>query len=134
MKNRFLFLIPVLVLIDQLIKYLVKDRIFIIFNQPLILYSKNTGAAFGILAGNNLLLIFISVLVLILLGYFYKKEPKLRIGLAFIFAGAISNLMDRVFRGFIVDYINIWILSNFNLADVFNILGLLLILYKLKGK
>ena len=134
MKNKFLLIIPVLVLIDQIVKYLVKDKIYIIFNSPLILYSKNTGAAFGILEGNNLLLIFISLIIFVILGYFYYKEPKLRLGLIFIVSGAIGNLIDRISKGFVVDYINLGFYPAFNLADSFNIIGLIIIIYVVTRK
>lgn len=134
MKNKFLLIIPVLVLVDQIIKYLVKDKIYIIFNSPLILYTKNTGAAFGILPGNNLLLIFVSLIIIGILGYFYYKNLKLRLGLSFLFAGAVGNLIDRIFRGFVVDYINFGIYPTFNLADAFNVIGLILILFVITRK
>lgn len=132
--NKFLLLIPMLVLVDQIIKYLVKDKIYIIFNSPLILYSKNTGAAFGVLEGNNLLLIFISLIIFVILGYFYYKNEKLRLGLIFIFSGAIGNLIDRVFRGFVVDYINLGFYPAFNLADTFNLAGLLIVIFVITKK
>ena len=133
-KNKALLLIPLLVLIDQIAKYLVTDRIIVIFKQPLIFYSKNTGAAFGILKDNNFLLIFISIIILGILGYFYYKEKKLRLGLIFLFSGAIGNLIDRIFRGFVVDFIKLGSYPTFNFSDVFNLIGLIIIIYVITKK
>jgi len=133
-KNKFVFLIPVLILIDQLLKNFFKDKIYVIFNYPLILYKKNTGAAFGILEGNNLLLLFLTLIILGILIYLYLKNPKLRTGLSFIIAGATSNLIDRIFHGFIIDYINLGIYPTFNLADVFNIVGAIILVFILTKK
>lgn len=79
----------------------------------------NTGIAFGFLQGNNILLSAISIAVAALI-IFYRK--KLKQGLesaaaALILGGALSNLMDRIFRGAVVDYISIKGVPTFNLAD-----------------
>jgi len=73
---------------------------------------------------------------LLLLGAFFtikrfdmhNKEFQIYLGL--ILAGALSNLFDRAWHGFVIDYVHIWILPIFNLADLFILAGLLLILVK----
>ena len=80
----------------------------------------NTGAGFGILQGSNALLAIISFLVALGIILFYKKLPQTKyeqIFIALFLGGAIGNLVDRVFRGFVVDFIDLSWWPAFNLAD-----------------
>jgi signal peptidase II len=59
--------------------------------------------------------------------YFYSKPFKYLIPLAFIVSGALGNVLDRIMRGYVVDYV-VWYYKNFiwpifNLADVFTVIG-----------
>ncbi len=72
-------------------------------------YVENPGMAFGIDVGSSkiLLSLFSIVAAIAILIYLYKVKEKslpLRISLALIFAGAVGNLIDRVFYGVIFDY------------------------------
>ena len=128
------------ILLDQLIKIIIKSKIF---NSSIILiphvlnltYVQNTGAAFGI--GNNSTSMFVAVNVVIigLITYFiFSKKEELSklilIALHLVLAGGIGNLIDRIARGFVIDYIDISPLINypvFNLADIFVVIGCLII-------
>lgn len=82
-------------------------------------YRTNTGIAFGVLQGNNLLLSIISVAVAALI-IVYREKVKEGIetaALALILGGTLSNLVDRIFRGAVIDYITIKGIPTFNLAD-----------------
>ena len=84
-------------------------------------YIKNTGAAFGIGQGANSIFILItSIITIFILGLIiasYKKEGKCSIGLFLILTGAIGNLIDRIFRGFVIDFIDTPFIATFNIAD-----------------
>lgn len=96
-------------------------------------YVENTGAAFGILSGNVGLLAVISVLILTaLLVYTVRHERKsglFMLAVALIVSGAIGNLIDRLFRGYVVDFLNFLFVSFpvFNLADCFVVVGVVLL-------
>ena len=144
MKNKkinFLIIITITaILLDQVIKIIMKSKLFnsSILVIPYILkltYVQNTGAAFGI--GNNSTSMFVAVNIVIigLITYFiFSKKDEINrpilIALHLIVAGGISNLIDRITRGFVVDYIDISPLIKypvFNLADIFIVVGCIII-------
>ncbi len=124
------------VLLDQIIKYIVVatncniSLIPKIFN---IMYVQNTGGVYGILEGNNLLFICISLVVLTLLFIFSRvvtKDNKVKKVLwQFIIAGGVGNLIDRIFRGFVVDYVQLKFFGVFNLADAFIVISSVLVIF-----
>ncbi|MDR1324386.1 MAG: signal peptidase II [Candidatus Margulisbacteria bacterium] len=103
-----------------------------------LIYGENTGAAFGILPAARWFLILLAVIVLlVVLWYVQKERCRSRWqynGLIFIFAGALGNLIDRIFYGYVVDFINLPRWPTFNLADIFIDIGAaLLIIYLLRS-
>ena len=75
-------------------------------------YVENTGAAFGVLGKSTLVLTVVSALAMVVLCFvlvkFRKELSKFgRVGLALIIAGGLGNLIDRVFLGYVVDFINL---------------------------
>ena len=129
MKNSFLILF--LISLDQIIKFLITDRIIIIFKFPFINYSKNYGAAFSLFENERIFLIIASLVVIGFVIYYFKYK-NLQLGLSLVLAGAISNLIDRIFRGYIIDFINVGIWPTFNLADMYNVAGVLMVIFLLK--
>ncbi len=124
-----------LIVLDQLTKYYFFGKQIILFEYFSFRFISNTGATFGIFKGYNLLFIFISIFIIILLLCYYKKFKNNPIALNLVLAGAIGNLIDRIFRGYVVDFIDLKFWPVFNLADSFIVIGVLLILYyNLKGK
>lgn len=128
MNNKVLIIISVvlLVLLDQLIKWLM-----FLFWTDLIVKNKavifgwvdNSDIGYGLLAiGSGILIWLIKRTNFNIINY--------RLSIIFISAGACSNLIDRIFRGFVVDYFNFYHLNNFNLADIFIVLGAVLYLYQ----
>ena len=88
-------------------------------------YTQNTGAGFSILAGKTWLLILISVVMIIaiiLYDFFAKRTNTLyNISFALILTGAIGNLVDRIFLGYVRDFIQFDFWQNFpifNVADI----------------
>ena len=125
MKNSFLILF--LISLDQIIKFLITDRIIIRFKFPFINYSENYGAAFSLFENERIFLIIASLVIIGFVIYYYSKYKSLQLGLSLVLAGAISNLIDRIFRGYIVDFINVGIWPVFNLADMYNVAGVLMV-------
>lgn len=101
-------------------------------------YVKNTGAAFSMFSENTVLLSIISVIFCIgVLAYCYIKKPQhilLKTSLTLLFAGAFGNAIDRIFRGFVVDFISTAFMEFpvFNVADISIVFGaIILIIYEL---
>lgn len=137
----FLGIAALLCLIDQVIKWIVTsnmqlfDSISLIPNILSITYVQNNGAAFSLMSGNTIILIVItSVMLILALGaVLLKKVSKYRflIALSFIVAGGLGNLLDRIFRTYVVDYIDLkfWPMRNFaifNFADCLIVAGVIL--------
>ncbi len=118
--------------LDQVIKLIIVQNmnlyqeIVVIPQFFSILYVKNTGAAFSILENNTFLLIIIGVLFMVGLNRYIKREnfySKLSIiSLGLILGGIYGNLLDRIIRGAVVDYLSFLIIHYefpvFNLADI----------------
>ena len=129
------------VLADQATKLLtlkyLTDASFKLIPEVLHLtYVENRGAAFGMLADHRWVFIVISTVAIIaLIAYLIIKKPKdklLCISLALIAGGGIGNMIDRIFRGFVVDMIDVTCINFyvFNVADSAVCIGCgLLILY-----
>lgn len=87
-------------------------------------YAENKGAAFGMLQNQIVFFVIITVFVLGLMFFAYKKRyVKHKLGiyaLVFISGGAIGNLIDRVIHGFVVDMIDLAFMkfAIFNFADM----------------
>lgn len=134
----------ILLCIDQISKLLVvnlltkTDSITIIKNFFYLTYINNDGAAFSILVGKRILLILIAVLVIVMLIRYIKKnniQNKLElVSISLIIGGSLGNLMDRVIRGYVIDFLDFKIFNYnfpiFNLADTFIVIGVFLLLLK----
>ena len=97
-------------------------------------YVENDGAAWNIFAGNRTFLIIISVIFIILLGVFYFFERKngvlFHVGAGLIFAGAVGNMVDRIFIGIVRDFsqFDFWrSFPVFNIADVALTIGVVIV-------
>ena len=123
----FLIYSTALVIVDQLTKYLMQGKSF--FTGWFSLnYVTNTGAAFGIMTGWRWFFVVVGILVIGLIFYYYRKY-KYQTGLIFLLAGTLGNLIDRIFLGFVRDFISVKYFSTFNIADVFSVVGVMLIIY-----
>lgn len=140
-------MIIILLFLDQLIKYLIVKNMYIgqeitiIKNFLNITYVTNNGAAFNILSGNTILLIALAIIVIIYIIKNIKNlEKKERIIYEILISGILGNLIDRIFRGHVIDYIAFKIfgieMAIFNLADTYIVCSciLLLIMEALKWK
>lgn len=137
-----MFLLALLIIIsDQLIKYFISSNMFLGQSIPVVpqvfhlTYILNPGAAFGILENQRWLFIFIAVILIIAVIYFYRYIKQLaklfRIGIALLFGGAIGNMIDRIFIGKVVDYMDFRIWPIFNLADIAIVSGCAIVAFYL---
>lgn len=101
-------------------------------------YIQNPGAAFGILENQRYLFILIAAVLIVAVIYFYKKIIQLsklfQVGIALLFGGAIGNMIDRIFIGRVIDYMDFRICPVFNLADIAIVSGCAIIAFNLLFK
>ena len=121
-------MIFVLVFLDQSTKWLAQTKL--IFFQSVTIIPNvftfdlvhNYGAAYGILQNQRLFLLSVTAIV-IFGGIFFSKtiiqSKWSHYGLVFLLSGAIGNGIDRLFLGYVIDFINIKIFPVFNFADIF---------------
>lgn len=125
-KNCIVFLV-VLILIDQIIKW------WMIAFHPFFVFE-NKGVIFGFIEnqviGYGLLAIGFGILVWLICKTDLSSIIY-HLSISLIIAGAVSNLLDRIFRGNVIDYFNFFNLNHFNLADIYIILGVVLYGYAL---
>ena len=140
MKKNVLMII-ILILIDQIIKMIIfntigtsGETITIIPKLLSLTYVENIGAAFGIF-GERLILIGVNIVIIFaIIKLLASKKNQLvksaKIGMSLVLAGGIGNLIDRIFRGYVIDYFDITQLFNypvFNFADICIVLGVVIL-------
>jgi|GEM_PF-1639369 len=123
-KIILIFLTLDMVILDQLVKW------WVIKYHPLLVYE-NHGVLFGYIE-NPILIYTLIGLGLIVLTWFVINGNKKSFSflhlapIVLITAGAFSNIIDRIYRGYVLDYWSMWGLNQFNLADIFIIGGVVL--------
>jgi signal peptidase II len=137
--TRTLSIIGVVVLLDRLTKLYIRakfsaaDSLTVIPRVFNIVHSENPGAAFGFLAESGpwhaIFLVGVSLTVMAVIGFLLWKPqtagmettPLSQAALALVFGGALGNLWDRLFRGTVTDFLQVFIGSyefpSFNAAD-----------------
>ena len=125
------FLFLTLVILDQVTKALIIN-FFNLYDSVILLpiinltFVVNYGFAFGLLNNPSLNQILVSIVILLIILYFLylliKTQDKIfQFTLTLILAGALGNFIDRIFRGFVIDFIDIYIgkyhWPAFNIAD-----------------
>lgn len=134
-KDKILLIVIVvaIVLIDQITKLLVinKGEMTIIPKVLNFKVSQNTNAAYGIGANSTVMYILTNLVILSVIFKFITTQNeyvdrKFKVFLSFILAGGITNVIDRMFRGYVVEFIDFKQFINipvFNIADLFVIIG-----------
>lgn len=136
-----------IICIDQIVKLTVVNNLY---NSSMTIlkgildftYIENTGGAYGIGNGNIVMFIIINVIIIALITKFVISNKKeidryTLVSLGLIIAGGASNLIDRIFRGFVVDYIDFSPLIKFpvfNIADICIVVGALMIAIFILGE
>lgn len=106
---------------------------YLIENVNPVLVTKNSGFIFGLgqIPASYLVILCFLVLILVLAYLLFKNLNLEKIdnwlGTGLLLGGAVANLVDRLFDYQIVDFISIWILPKFNLADLCIVAGVILI-------
>lgn len=131
-------ILALLLVVDLVTKYLASEKlgagsVTIIPHLIDFKYTTNPGAAWGILAGKQAFLIFLAVLfVAVFIWYYIKERNKtwlLTISVGLLLAGCIGNMIDRIFLGYVRDFImfDFWkSFPVFNIADIALCIGVAL--------
>jgi signal peptidase II len=127
-KSRVWFAIVIwlgLILIDQGVKLIVRAYL------PALIY-KNPGIAFGIFSVYGEIVLWLVLIGILIFGCWLIRSKLIHhwlvlLGGVFILSGAISNLLDRLFFGYVIDFLGglKW-QTVFNLADIYIIIGCIL--------
>lgn len=136
--SKRLIIITVLIIVlmiglDQIIKTVVVNN----FVEPVgfylikVNYALNTGMALGLNEGNNKNIVITIVILILILNFVINQKDRIDrktvISLCLITAGGISNLIDRFIYKGVVDYIDMIGFPIFNLADVYIVVGWILL-------
>lgn len=128
----------IIIFIDQIVKIAINN--FISLNEEIkvipnffsILYVRNNGAAFSILQNSQILLIIFSIIALYIIYIFLIKNKQLNkisiLSISLLIGGIIGNMLDRIIRGYVIDYLSFFKFPVFNIADICIVIGCLLLI------
>ena len=129
-------LVILLIVIDQISKFYIVENIGkeiknIIPNVLNFTYVGNRGGAFGIGQNSTMMFVLVNIIILGIIIRFMiiqkdRIDRKTQIILTMILAGGISNLIDRIARGFVLDFIDFSPIISFpvfNIADILIVIG-----------
>ena len=135
MKTSIIISILIAIL-DQIIKFIIDKKVLFIEILPTLFNIHkvyNYGVAFSFLENKRDLILLFSLILIYFLFNLRKDLPKTKkydILFGVILGGIIGNLLDRVFRGYVIDYLETFILGIsfpiFNLADICITLGIII--------
>lgn len=131
----------VLILLDQGTKLWALASLKPIHNMTLIegfmdlTFVENRGVAFGMFSGQRWFILLLTGIIAVGLSWFYVTMPKkreyfpLRIALVLVLSGAVGNIIDRLFRGYVVDFFEFTFFEwpVFNVADIYVVAGVILL-------
>ncbi|MDF9867119.1 signal peptidase II [Bacilli bacterium PM5-3] len=130
-KIKYLFLVIVLIVLDQLSKFLVSTNMELYQEIPIIknffslLYIRNDGAAFSIFKGQMFFFFIVTFIALLVIAYLFKtsKSKFALITTSILLAGVLGNFIDRLLYGEVVDFLsftfNTYKFAIFNIADCY---------------
>lgn len=141
MKKKSLIIATIILLIDQVLKILIdnilstNESIEVIHSFFYITKVYNTGAAWSIFEGSQILLIIIAIIAFFLLLKYqsvFVENKRNIVAFALIYGGLVGNLIDRVVYGYVIDYLHFFIFDYsfpvFNFADTAIVIGFLLVI------
>ncbi len=98
-----------------------------------IIHITNTGVAFGMFQGMNVIFAILASIVSLAIIYYYPRVPAdqwlLRIALGLQLAGAVGNLIDRIIQGYVTDFISVGTFAVFNIADASITVGVAVLIF-----
>ena len=136
--NKYIIIMLALIWADAISKYwahnVLSETISIIPNILSFQYAENTGIAFSIPLTGILLKIITVILIFGIFWYYWKEEKWkkskwLNVSYTLIFAGAIGNAWERIFRWYVTDMISLEYFAIFNLADSYICIWALGVIY-----
>lgn len=144
MKKNIYLIAGICIILDQITKIfasLYLDNIKIINNFFSLTYVKNYGGAWGILNNNLFLLITISIFALLTINKYISSDVDITklsiVSYGMLIGGIFGNLIDRIFRGYVVDFLNFNIFNYdfpvFNIADMLIVVGIILMIIEVIG-
>lgn len=141
----FLLIVSIIVLLDQITKYLAVKYLkgeaphILIQNFFELEYVENYGAAFGILQNKKVFFIIITIMVIVgIITIFFRYSRRfnntMNMSLVMLLGGTIGNFIDRIRLSYVIDFISIKFGRNysfpvFNIADMFIVIGTFLIIF-----
>ena len=139
-ENKIILIIVfIIIILDQISKYIITSNYDYFLNKNIFIFSinyiRNYGAAFNIFAGNRIFLSSISIISSLILIYFIFFKGRLnlpdRYGLSLILAGSLGNGIDRIIKGFVIDFINLKLFDFpiFNIADIAINIGCIILIF-----
>lgn len=132
--KRTIIISSVIIFIDQFfkiiaIKFCSDYKIEVIKNILYFNQIENLGVAFSLNSGNTKNIFITSIILIFILRYIFSQKKFLNnftlTSWDLVLAGGISNLIDRIFRGAVIDFIEIVNFPVFNIADVIIVLGMI---------
>lgn len=146
-RDKIIYLITMFVVLggDQFTKHLISSSMQLGQSHEIIdglfyfTYAQNTGVAWGMLAGHLTLFILVAIIAAVVMVLYFRKTKKeevlTRFGLVLVFAGLLGNLIDRIFFGYVRDFIDVIIFNYnfpiFNIADMAVVIGVALIIIEI---
>lgn len=135
----YICLMVAVVLSDQLLKFYIQQNVPLNVSYEVIPgvlsigHVRNFGAAWSMWLGQRWLLSIISLVALVIFGYYFKKLHHnwgYGLGFSLLIGGTLGNLLDRLFSGYVVDMfeLNLIDFPVFNIADCALTLGVIVIL------
>lgn len=131
----------IIVLLDQVSKYLVRTFLPLqsswtpwpwLIEYARIVHWQNTGAAFGMFAGLGAVFTVLAIIVSIAIIYYFPLIPRedrlIRFAMGLQLGGALGNLVDRLTRGYVTDFISLGNFAVFNVADASITVGTILLI------
>ena len=134
----YFLLIAALIAVDQIVKWVVESQF--VLNDPMVIwnfvqltYIHNTGAAFSILEGARVTFVLFNVLLIAVAVWAWRKPwmGRYKLSVSLVLAGALGNCVDRLFRGYVVDFIDLTYWPIFNIADIAIVCGTILLSIKI---
>lgn len=144
MKRKIIIFSSLVFLVDQISKFIL-DKVlplgksYQVFDKFFYITKVyNEGVSFSMLTGKRLLIIVISFLIMIFLFLYmrkFKDNKRNIIAFSLLYGGLFGNLVDRIFRGYVIDFFDFYIFNYnypiFNVADAGVFIGVCILLYSI---
>ncbi|MDD4290585.1 MAG: signal peptidase II [Patescibacteria group bacterium] len=132
-KSQIILILFLLFILDIISKFFILNRLppggVYLFDGVGFELHKNYGMAFGISIYNILIIPISTIIIIFLLVALQEalrlKKYNLSFFIGLIVIGAISNLMNRIFYGYVIDFISIYFFPVFNFSDLYIVIGII---------